>query len=88
MDRIFAQIKPDTLSFWENMFNVRRCIPFDRMPFSPYPKEQLSERDYRRVQPLVNWILSLPLEFHGDSAFASKFRGHYVSSISDPRTAQ
>ncbi|KAH8100456.1 ARM repeat-containing protein [Cristinia sonorae] len=53
INRIFAQIKPDTLSFWENMFN-----------------EQLSERDYRRVQPLINWILSLPLEFHGDSAFA------------------
>ncbi|TCD70651.1 hypothetical protein EIP91_002372 [Steccherinum ochraceum] len=53
MNRIFAQIKPDTLSFWENMFN-----------------EQLSDRDYRRVQPLVNWILALPLEFHGDSAFA------------------
>jgi proteasome activator subunit 4 len=29
--------------------------------------------DPRRNQPLVQWILSLPLEFHGDSAFASKY---------------
>jgi proteasome activator subunit 4 len=31
---------------------------------------QLLNRDPRRNQPLVNWILSLPLDFNGDSAFA------------------
>lgn len=30
---------------------------------------QLSHRDPRRNQRLVNWILSRPLELHGDSAF-------------------
>ena len=34
-------------------------------------QEQLVDRDPRRTEPLVKWILSLPLEFHGDSAFAS-----------------
>lgn len=29
------------------------------------------ELDPRRNQPLVQWILSLPLEFHSDSAFES-----------------
>ena len=31
------------------------------------------DRDPRRTEPLVKWILSLPLDFHGDSAFASEF---------------
>ncbi|KAI0702440.1 ARM repeat-containing protein [Cytidiella melzeri] len=52
-ERIYLQIKPDTLAFWEGVFN-----------------EQMSERDYRRIQPLVNSILSLPLDLQGDSAFA------------------
>ncbi|EPQ60983.1 hypothetical protein GLOTRDRAFT_53630 [Gloeophyllum trabeum ATCC 11539] len=49
---IFAQIKPDTLPFWESVLTL-----------------QLADWDPRRNQPLVDWILSLPLEFHGDSAF-------------------
>ncbi|KAI8995384.1 ARM repeat-containing protein [Trametes punicea] len=53
LDRIYTQMKPDTVSFWENLIS-----------------EQLVERDPRRTAPLVKWILSLPLEFHGDSAFA------------------
>ncbi|KAF9452549.1 hypothetical protein P691DRAFT_696832 [Macrolepiota fuliginosa MF-IS2] len=32
----------------------------------------LDDRDPRRYQPLTNWILSLPLEFTGDSAFEMK----------------
>ncbi|OBZ79732.1 Proteasome activator complex subunit 4A [Grifola frondosa] len=32
--------------------------------------EQLVDRDPRRTQHICKWILSLPLEFHGDSAFA------------------
>ncbi|EMD41612.1 hypothetical protein CERSUDRAFT_110183 [Gelatoporia subvermispora B] len=31
--------------------------------------EQLVDRDPRRAHPIVKWILALPLEFHGDSAF-------------------
>ncbi|KAI0823074.1 ARM repeat-containing protein [Trametes gibbosa] len=53
LDRIYAQMKPDTVSFWENLLS-----------------EQLVDRDPRRTAPLVKWILSLPLDFHGDSAFA------------------
>ncbi|KDQ54780.1 hypothetical protein JAAARDRAFT_134622 [Jaapia argillacea MUCL 33604] len=53
MDRIFAQIKPDTLPFWETAFSL-----------------QLVDRDPRRHQAMLDWILALPLEFHGDSAFA------------------
>lgn len=30
------------------------------------------ERDPWRAEPLVKWILSLPLDFHGDSTFASE----------------
>ncbi|KAI0343973.1 ARM repeat-containing protein [Trametopsis cervina] len=53
LENLYSQIKPDTLSFWEGVFN-----------------EQLSDRDYRRNQPLLDWILSLPLDLQGDSAFA------------------
>ncbi|KAH9853059.1 ARM repeat-containing protein [Lenzites betulinus] len=53
LNRIYAQMKPDTVSFWENLLS-----------------EQLVDRDPRRTAPLVKWILSLPLDFHGDSAFA------------------
>ncbi|KDR84826.1 hypothetical protein GALMADRAFT_233236 [Galerina marginata CBS 339.88] len=52
LNRIVVQIKPETLSFWELIF-----------------QHQLHKRDPRRNQPLVDWILSLPLEFNGDSAF-------------------
>ncbi|KAF8898414.1 hypothetical protein BD779DRAFT_1607229 [Infundibulicybe gibba] len=53
LDQIFAQIKPDTLSFWESVFTYL-----------------LQNRDPRRSTAFVDWILSLPLEFNGDSAFA------------------
>ncbi|CCM01635.1 uncharacterized protein FIBRA_03696 [Fibroporia radiculosa] len=33
--------------------------------------EQLVDRDPRRAQLIVEWILSLPLDFHSDSAFAT-----------------
>lgn len=52
LNGILAQIKPETLTFWENIFQY-----------------QLSQRDPRRNAALVDWILTLPLEFNGDSAF-------------------
>jgi hypothetical protein len=41
-------------------------------PLTFFYQYQFSDRDPRRSQPLVDWILALPLEFNGDSAFASK----------------
>lgn len=35
-------------------------------------QELLMERDPWRAEPLIKWILSLPLDFHGDSTFASE----------------
>ncbi|TFK41322.1 hypothetical protein BDQ12DRAFT_768249 [Crucibulum laeve] len=52
LNRILAQIKPETLSFWESVFQY-----------------QLYDRDPRRSKVLVDWILSLSLDFSGDSAF-------------------
>ncbi|KAL6304169.1 ARM repeat-containing protein [Sparassis latifolia] len=49
---IYAQMKPDTMTFWESLFS-----------------ELLLDRDPRRAAPMIDWIMSLPLEFHGDSAF-------------------
>ena len=37
-------------------------------------QEIFTQRDPRRVEPIVQWILGLPLEFQGDSAFASTCR--------------
>ncbi|KAH0590354.1 hypothetical protein H2248_000511 [Termitomyces sp. 'cryptogamus'] len=53
LDRIFGQIKPDTITFWETFFYY-----------------QLRNLDPRRNKPMIDWILALPLEFSGDSAFA------------------
>jgi proteasome activator subunit 4 len=52
LNRVFPQIKPDTMSIWEYLFSL-----------------QLVNRDPERNRPLVDWILSRPLEFHGDSVF-------------------
>ncbi|KAL1709113.1 hypothetical protein EV121DRAFT_267575 [Schizophyllum commune] len=52
MDKIFAQIKPDTVITWETLISF-----------------QLSDCDPRRHGRLIQWILDLPLEFNGDSAF-------------------
>ncbi|KAA1468528.1 hypothetical protein DENSPDRAFT_833844 [Dentipellis sp. KUC8613] len=54
LDRIFLQIKPDTLGFWDSVINA-----------------QLASRDPRRHPGLVSWILNLPLDLQGDSAFAT-----------------
>ncbi|KAI0067754.1 hypothetical protein BV25DRAFT_1834775 [Artomyces pyxidatus] len=53
LDKIYAQIKPDTIGFWEAMVNA-----------------QLDNRDPRRCPALISWILALPLDLQGDSAFA------------------
>ncbi|KAL1738976.1 hypothetical protein HDZ31DRAFT_19263, partial [Schizophyllum fasciatum] len=52
LDKIFAQIKPDTVVTWETLISF-----------------QLSDADPRRHERLIQWILNLPLEFNGDSAF-------------------
>ncbi|KAH8120588.1 hypothetical protein DFH11DRAFT_1838384 [Phellopilus nigrolimitatus] len=52
IEDIHAQIKPDTVVFWDNMF-----------------QEAFVDSDPQRVKPLIDWVLALPLEFHGDSAF-------------------
>ncbi len=64
-------MKPDTISFWENLLSVRISHPIARLKSNNGTQEQLVDRDPRRTAPLVKWILSLPQEFHGDSAFAS-----------------
>ena len=38
-------------------------------------QDVLEDRDPRRNKPLIKWILSLPLEFQGDSAFESELIG-------------
>lgn len=37
-------------------------------------QEVFTQRDPRRVEPLITWIIGLPLELQGDSAFASAYR--------------
>ncbi|KAF7789210.1 hypothetical protein EIP86_000151 [Pleurotus ostreatoroseus] len=43
----------------------------DTLPFwEEVIHEQFTQRDPRRAEPLVQWIMKLPLDFQGDSAFA------------------
>ena len=44
----------------------------------PLYKALLEGRDLRRVPALSNWILSLPLDFYGDSAFASVYEPNHL----------
>ncbi|KAH9081608.1 hypothetical protein EDB83DRAFT_2512470 [Lactarius deliciosus] len=53
LDRMYTNIKPDTIGFWEATITAL-----------------LEGRDPRRVPGLSDWILALPLDFLGDSAFA------------------
>ena len=75
MDKIFAQIKPDTVITWETLISV--CPLSRSYSATPWltrisPQFQLSDCDPRRHGRLIQWILDLPLEFNGDSAFQSK----------------
>ncbi|KAF8274047.1 hypothetical protein EI94DRAFT_1714621 [Lactarius quietus] len=53
LDRMYTNIKPDTIGFWEATITAF-----------------LEGRDPRRVPGLSDWVLALPLDFLGDSAFA------------------
>jgi hypothetical protein len=69
---MYANIKPDTIGFWEatiavSLSQVVKPIYSNAM----FMKILLEGRDPRRVPALSDWILSLPLDFYGDSAFAS-----------------
>src|SRR6266849_9121535 len=47
-------------------------------------KALLEGRDPRRVPALSDWILSLPLDFYGDSAFASMYEPHHLPHGNSP----
>lgn len=44
------------------------------------------DRDWRRIEPVIDWILSQQLDFQGDSAFASTFLSILVEILSSPYT--
>jgi proteasome activator subunit 4 len=72
LDRIYASIKPDTIGFWETTFTVSLSSVIELTAVKHLHKALLEGRDPRRVPALSDWILSLPLDFYSDSAFASK----------------
>ena len=81
LDRIYTSIKPDTIGFWEATFTVS-LSPFIGLAGwfdKPLHKALLEGRDPRRVPALSDWILSLPLDFYGDSAFPSMYEPHHLS---------
>lgn len=78
LDRMYASIKPDTIGFWEVTFTVS-LSPFIGLTAVKLLRQALLEgRDPRRIPALSDWILSLPLDFYGDSAFASMYRPHHL----------
>ncbi|GJE87739.1 proteasome-substrate-size regulator, mid region domain-containing protein [Phanerochaete sordida] len=56
------------LARWEQIYN--QIKPDTLNVWEGLINEQLLERDYRRVERLVRWVLAVQLDFHGDSAFA------------------
>ena len=68
---MYANIKPDTIGFWEATFSVSLSSVIG-LTAVKHLHQALSEgRDPRRVPALSDWILSLSLDFYSDSAFAS-----------------
>ena len=52
-------------------------VPFIELAaVKPLHKALLEGRDPRRVPALSDWILSLPVDFYSDSAFASMYEPH------------
>ncbi|KAG6820769.1 hypothetical protein H0H93_012033 [Arthromyces matolae] len=66
LNKIYTHIKPDTLVLWETFFHVMVFIFRIQVKLSD---NQLRELDPRRNKAMIDWILALPLEFSGDSAF-------------------
>ncbi|KAI0728586.1 ARM repeat-containing protein [Fomitopsis betulina] len=57
--------------FMSNVQSIQNSIRPDTLSFWDAAfNELLMERDPWRAEPLIKWILSLPLDFHGDSTFA------------------
>ena len=71
LDRIYANIKPDTIGFWEATFSVSLSSVIWLTAVKHIHKALSEGRDPRRVPALSDWILSLSLDFYSDSAFAS-----------------
>lgn len=71
LDRILSQARPDTVVYWTSFLQVSvpHCCSYHVAELLD-AKTVLEDRDPRRNKPLVDWILSLQLEFQGDSAFA------------------
>lgn len=70
-DHILTQARPDTVVYWTSFLQVsaphRNSHPLAELLDV---KTVLEDRDPRRNKPLVDWILSLQLDFQADSAFA------------------
>lgn len=86
LDRIYASIKPDTIGFWETTFTVSLSPFIELQGVKPLHKAILEGRDPRRVPALSDWILSLPLDFYSDSAFASMYEPHHLPHGNSPAT--
>jgi len=70
-DHILSQARPDTVVYWTSFLQVSvRYVCSYYVAELPNAKTVLEDRDPRRNKPLVDWILSLQLDFQGDSAFA------------------
>jgi proteasome activator subunit 4 len=84
LDRIYTSIKPDTIGFWEATFTVSLSPFIGLAAVKPLHKALLEGRDPRRVPALSDWILSLPVDFYGDSAFASMYEPHHLPYGNSP----
>jgi proteasome activator subunit 4 len=78
LDRIYTNIKPDTIGFWEATFTVSLSLFTGLAAVKPLHKALLEGRDPRRVPALSDWILSRSLDFYSDSAFASMYEPHHL----------
>lgn len=70
-DQILTQARPDTVVYWTSFLQVSASHHISHnLTKLLDSKTVLEDRDPRRNKPLMDWILSLQLDFQADSAFA------------------
>jgi proteasome activator subunit 4 len=75
---IFAQINPDTQKLWESLLHVSTLLPSIRHSILKATQVVLVGRDPRRIQPLVDFIVNMNVDYNSSSAFVGKLMHFYT----------
>lgn len=87
LPEIFAKLTLDTNTIWESFVNVSVIHASEVLAAvsqSSPSQTTCSDRDPRRVQPIVDFILGLKIDFQSESVFPCEEAGLTHSLANDP----